>query len=161
LLDTEMCSAVQAHTDRSAPVELERLQIASDSSKGKSRAEHRKECDQIQEQYFTELRANESAKKRLFENSFGIGAALTRLGPSSDRLTTALKYLRHHERAAREIVHDLLALRKERAATVEMAIQPNHRPAGHSSRSATTAGSNLEARPQPRRDKWGGERRIG
>jgi hypothetical protein len=62
-------------------------------------------------------RSEEICKKKLRDLTYGVGAALSHLGPKDQKLGTVLRYKAHLEQTAERIVRNLLYLQKHRAGS--------------------------------------------
>jgi hypothetical protein len=61
-------------------------------------------------------------KQKLDRLTYGVGAALSDLGPKDQKLATALRYMAHFERAAERIIRNLVFLQKYRGSEEKLAV---------------------------------------
>jgi hypothetical protein len=110
VLNSEICGAIDSEAARELTATTQRLEELGRPGRGELDKETKK-CRRTQRHYENIMGLQDEAKMTVRMNSFGVGAALCRLGPQGDKFATLMRYLTHWEREAQRVLQNLKTLR--------------------------------------------------
>ena len=113
-LNTEICEKFDGATDRHLEKMYRRLEKLGDSAHGKPNEDTAQKIRKLEVAYRDLFLMQSRAKETMASNAFGVGAALCRLGSSSDKLGTILRYMAHLRITEQRIIETLMLLQTRR-----------------------------------------------